>query len=276
MPPAEAAAPGASSVLWLFNVVALIVVVLAAQLAFGYGREARLARQAPPDPRAFRRALAAGAAALGSGLWAAVVLVMASEPLDYAIGYRPLGLLLVWLGALLLGAAVIGPVVRQPSRLAVLGGGALCGIGVPGLQIALVSAAESDPGIDWGVPELLLAAMVATMGATVAMRIVFRGEGRHGRHRHPMRLAAAVLFGIAVAIAQSLTLAGAETMEQALELASDRTSRIVAATVAAVVVPAALVGGLIRLWTLRQARGLRWPAAPAAAAAGRRTTPSGS
>lgn len=274
MPPVEPAAHGAEGVLWLFGVVALIVLVIAAQVAFGYGREARLARRIAPDPRRFGLALAAGAAALGSGLWAAMVLAMASEPWGLATGYHPLGLGLVWLGALALGGVVIAPVARDPSRLAVVGGGALAGIGVPLLQVALVAATDPDPGIDWGIPEAVLAAIVAALGTSVAIRIVFRGEGRHGRHRHLLRWAAAVLVGIAVTVAQNLMLAGAALPEPVLALASEQPSQLIAAAIAAVGVPAALAAGLIRLWILREARG-RSPATPAPpAAAGRQTTPS--
>ncbi len=131
MPPAETPASGAEGVLWLFGAVALITLVFAAQVAFGYSREARIARRAEPDPRRFRLALAAAAAALGSGLWAAMVLGLASEPLGHSIGYRPLGLGLVWLAAVALGGVVLAPPARHPSRLATLGGGVLFGSGIP-------------------------------------------------------------------------------------------------------------------------------------------------
>jgi NO-binding membrane sensor protein with MHYT domain len=274
MPPAEPATHGAEGVLWLFSVVALIVLVLAAQVAFGYGREARLARRVAPDPRRFGLALAAGAAAFGSGLWAAMVLAMATEPWGLTTGYHPLGLGLVWLGAMALGAAVIGPAARDPSRLAVIGGGLLAGIGVPLLQVALVAATDSDPGIDWDIPEAVLAVIVAALGSTVAIRVVFRGEGRHGRHRHLLRWAAAVLVGIAVTVAQNLMLAGAALPEQVLALGSERPSQLIAATIAAVVVPAALAAGLIRLWLLGEARRRPPVAADDSAAAGRKRRPS--
>jgi NO-binding membrane sensor protein with MHYT domain len=274
MPPAETPASGAEGVLWLFGAVALITLVFAAQVAFGYSREARIARRAEPDPRRFRLALAAAAAALGSGLWAAMVLGLASEPLGHSIGYRPLGLGLVWLAAVALGGVVLAPPARHPSRLATLGGGVLFGSGIPLLQAALLAAIEPDLGIVWGVPEAVLAALVGTIGATAALRIVFRGEGRHGRHRHLLRWAAAVLLGIAITLAQSLMLAGAALPDPMLALVPQQPSQIVATTIAAVVVPVALVAGLVRLWILRDGRA-RSRAAPAApGAAGQPTTPS--
>jgi NO-binding membrane sensor protein with MHYT domain len=274
MQPDELSTHGATGALWLFGVLALVVLVLAAQLAFGCGREARRARSVGPAPRLAGTALAAGAVALGSGLWAAMVRAVAGEPLGDAFGYRPLGLLRVWLGAVVLGAVVLAPPVRQPSRLAVLTGGALFGIGVPLLQSALIGAIEPDPGIEWGVPELVLAALVATIGATGGLRMVFRGEGRHGRHRHLLRWVAAGLVGIAVTIAQSLTLAGATLPSQAHALPSADPSQIIASTIAAIVVPAALLAGLMRLWLLRQTRGRSSGVAANAEPAGAKTRSS--
>jgi NO-binding membrane sensor protein with MHYT domain len=274
MQPTETTAHAAVSVLWMLGAAVPVLLLLAAQVALGYGREARRARRIEQDARRFRRVLAAGGAALGSGIWASMVLAVASEPVGYSIGFHTLGLLLTWIGALLLGVGPLALVARNPSWRSVGGGGALFGIGLPLLQVALLATIDPEPGIEWGVAKLVVAAWTAAIGTTAGLHIVFRGEGRHGRHRHLLRWVASGLVAVALTLCLNLVLSAAQLPGQEASLAAEELPAIVAAAIAGLVVPVALVAGLVQLWLLREAR-RRAPVEPTAPqAADSRSMPS--
>jgi NO-binding membrane sensor protein with MHYT domain len=254
MQPTEPAAQSAVSVLWMLGIAVPVLLLLAAQVALGYGREARRARRVEQDARRFRRMLAAGGTALGSGIWAAMVLTVTSAPVGYTIGFHPLGLLVVWIGALLLGVGPLALAARNPSLRAVAGGGAMFGIGIPLLQVALMGTIDLEPGIEWGPSKVVMASGIAAIGTAVGLHIVFRSAGRNGHHRHLLRWAASGVVAIAVTLCLNLVLSAAALPDQSASLAAEELPAIVAAAIAGLAVLAGLAAGLVQLWLLRDAR----------------------
>lgn len=256
MQPTDPSAPAAFDPSWLLSPIALVVALLAAYVALGYARHARADHRLGIGGRHFALLIGKAILALGSGLWAASVLAVSSEPLVHAFDYRPTVLVLLWLAAVAIAAGTIAPAARRPGALTVIAGGLWFGIGLASLQVALADAiAPPETGIASTPIEWLLAWLAATVGGTASLWIVFRAAGRHGSRRHVLRWTAAAVVAVTVTAVQSLVLAGATTPEVLGASAWVGIPSAFACGVAALVVPVALGFGWMDLRQRSEARG---------------------
>ena len=249
--PAQLVSDGSS----LFVLAAFVAMLMAALVALGYGRHARHVRAEGGSARLALWMLAAASGALGSGVWAAMVLAVSGQSLGYAVGYRPVAAVALWIGAVVLAALALAPAAWKPRPSVVFGCGLVFGVGVALLQIGLVVAIDAEPGVVWDGAGLAFAPLVAAAGGTGALWIVFLGAGRRGKRRREWRWAAAGLVALAVVVAQDLVLTTAALAGQADSLA--RRGGIpasAAAAVAGLAVPMLLVAGLADLWLRRETR----------------------
>lgn len=248
MPPTTPTASSAFDPSWLLSPLTLVIALFAAYVALGYARHARADRRLGIGGRHFALLVGKASLALGSGLWAASVLAVSSEPLVHAFDYRPAVLFLLWLAAVTVAAGTIAPAARHPGPLTVIAGGLWFGIGLASLQVALAdSIAPPETGIASSPIEWMLAWLAATVGGIACLWIVFRAAGRHGSRRHVLRWTAAAVVAVTVAAVQSLVLAGATTPEVLDASAWVGIPSAFACGVAAVVVPLALLFGWMDL-----------------------------
>lgn len=249
-------APAAFDPSWLLSLHAIVVVLLAAYVALGYARHARADHRLGIGGRHFVLLVGKSSLALGSGLWAASVLAVSSEPLVYPFDYRPAVLLLLWVASVAIAGGTIAPAARRPGPLTVIGGGLLFGVGTVLLQVALADAiAPPETGIASTPIEWMLAWLAASVGGIASLWIVFRSAGRHGSRRHMLRWTAAAVIAVTVAAVQGLVLAGATTPELLGASAWVGIPSAFACGVAAAVVPLGLLFGWMDLRRRSEERG---------------------
>lgn len=196
-----------SSVLWLLG---LLVMFMAAHVAFGYLRRARYA--ALPGRRL--GFCGAAALALGTGMLGAMLLGVSSQALPYGIGYRPLTLLGAWALAVAGAALTWALLLRWPRPLSVVGSGLLLAGVALGLQVLTIRSAGLRPGLVWKPEVVVLSALLASGGYSAALWAVTLGSGRSRRSAAAWRWGAAGLLAVAVVAGQELVLAAVDMLEQ--------------------------------------------------------------
>ena len=197
-PPLAQAAP-------LLLLLAFIVMLLAAHVASGY------TRWTLRDPRPVMRWLfrAAAAVALGSGLWASMVLAISAEAQSYALGFSGLQLAAAWAGAVVAVAIALSPLALGPGPLVVTASGVLLAVAGLATQMLIVRSTGLQPGVTWRAEALSLAPVLAVTGCIAGFWLAFIGPGQRGRFRRRWRWLAAAMLAFAVVIAQDLVLLAA-------------------------------------------------------------------
>jgi NO-binding membrane sensor protein with MHYT domain len=237
-PPLNEATP----LLWL---LAVLLAWLGGHLLLGFTRgvQRRSGRAAPPLH------LLSAALALGSALFAAMVLSMAGEPVAYALGYRADALLVAWALAVVASALPAALMGWRPSPLAVSLGAAGFGVGAAVAQAGIVWAAGLLPGLVWRPGTLLLAAVLQALLCAAALWLAFLGPGRSGRRRRLWRGAAAAVLGCALLIGPEIVLSAGDMATQIASAYTERVGMQVVKLLSAVAVPLVLVSfaGLLHL-----------------------------
>lgn len=223
-PPLAQAAP-------LLTVVAFFVLLLAAHVATAYTRHG-LREPRPPMRWVFRTA---AAVALGTGLWAAMVLGLSAEAQAYAIGFSGVGAAGAWAGAVIAAALALAPWVRVQRLAVAVASGVLLAVAALATQMLLVRATGLQPGVTWRAEALALAPLLAASGCIAGFWLAFIGPGQRGRLRRRWRWLAAAMLAFAVVIAQDLVLVAAGI---AAQTASEHHAELPAMT-------ACLVAGLV-------------------------------
>ena len=151
-----------SLLLWT---LALLVAGLSWHLSNSWVRLA----QRGPTLRSQWPALAQGAAALGLGLNAALVLGLQAQPLAFALGFHAFGALGLLLAALLVGAAVVALPAAGTQAWRLVASGVLMALLALGLQMGWVLAAGFRPGVLWRMGPLAAAGVVLAVGLLVSL-----------------------------------------------------------------------------------------------------------
>ena len=197
-PPLAQAAP-------LLMVAAFVVLLLAAHVATGYTRLS--VRETRPLMRWVSRACAA--VALGSGLWAAMVLGLTGEAQSYALGFNGIEAAGAWAVAVLATALALAPWALGPRPVIAGVSGALLAAAALVTQMLLVRATGLQPGVTWRAEALALAPLLAASGCIAGFWVAFIGPGQRGRLRRRWRWLAAAMLTFGVVVAQDLVLVAA-------------------------------------------------------------------
>lgn len=227
---------GADAAVYLWPLAAALL-WLAAHVAIGYARHGMRAQHG----RLRLGCLLTAALALGTGLWAAMLLGMATAA-TYPLGYSPWRLAVGWGVAVLAMLFALAFTVLRRSTPTVVLTAVLVGVGMLAAQATLVLAAGLVPGGNWSLALLIVAVLLAPVGSLAAFVITFVGPGRDGARRKRWRWAAAALVAIAAMAGQELVMAaaGVSTQRGSIHMNSGLPSAV-ACLVAVFVVPALLV-----------------------------------
>lgn len=179
---------------WLVA-TSLLIAGLAAYSALSYaGRVAHL-----PASKA-RWWLLGGALAMGSSIWSMHFVGMLSLqlpiPLAYAIGPT----FYSWLIAVLVsGAALFAAGYGRPTLRALLGGGALLGLGISAMHYLGMAGLRMTPAIEYR-PVLLFASIsIAMLGSIAALWCNFELGARYKAQARSLRIVSALIMTVAIA-----------------------------------------------------------------------------
>ena len=169
------------------------------------------------------RWLLCAALALGTGLWAAMVMQIGAQPLAIAYGYHPQDAFVVWLMSLATASVALMIAIGRPSSASrVAAAGALLGLGIFVTQVGTLLATGMKPGIVWNPLPLAGAAIVALLGAGSAFALTLLARPHVGGHPLAWRIGAAALLGAAVCLSQHLVVMAADLPFQASSLWASR------------------------------------------------------
>ena len=199
--------PGESSIL-LWALGALIL-FMAAHVLLGWVRNAR-------DQLGWRRWAHGVLAALvlASAQVIAVPLFVAGEALSYSVGYRPVVVLVLWLGAVAILTLVTHLLVWRPSKASATAAGTLLALVAAAMQVGMILAIGSRPGISWQYTSLVLACMVMALGFGAALILAYPDAANLKRFRYSWRVGAAGLMAVSFLAGFSFVLVGAGLQTQ--------------------------------------------------------------
>ncbi|HNU10127.1 MAG TPA: EAL domain-containing protein [Rubrivivax sp.] len=152
------------------------------------------------DGRLVARWWAAGAFAMGTGVWSMHFMAMLGFEAGIVIGFAPGKTLLSWLAAVLAGsiALAVGARARLTRRALVLATGPIA-TAILAMHYLGMAAAELVPGIAWDWPIVAASAGVALGTAAAALLIFFRLRDPQLAGRWTLQLGAALVMGLAIA-----------------------------------------------------------------------------
>ena len=230
-----------SLLLWT---LALLVAGLSWHLSNSWVRLA----QRGPTLRSQWPALAQGAAALGLGLNAALVLGLQAQPLAFALGFHAFGALGLLLAALLVGAAVVALPAAGTQAWRLVASGVLMALLALGLQMGWVLAAGFRPGVLWRMGPLAAAGVVLAVGLVLARWMAFSAACEASPRRLAWRLGAAVLGAFALLGGQALVSMAAGLDAQRGSLFERQLHGTVLSLVCGVLVPLVMGALALDLW----------------------------
>jgi NO-binding membrane sensor protein with MHYT domain len=221
----------------LLMLVAFVTLLLAAHVASGYTRWG-VREQRPLLKLVFR---IAAAVALGSGLWAGIVLGMASEAQTYPLGFHRVEIAAAWGGAVFAAALALLPWLLGPrTSVAVVSGALLAGAAIA-VQMLGVRAAGLSAAVTWWPEALVMAPLLAASGCIFGLWLAFVGAGQRGRQRRRWRWLAAAVIAFAIVVGQELVLVAAGVAAKTESAHVSDVPAMVAVLVAAVGVPLLLL-----------------------------------
>ena len=144
--------------------------------------------------------LAAGALAMGIGIWSMHFIGMLSFSLSIPLGYDFTITCYSLAIAVLVSWFALHVVTRsrlKPSHL--FAGGVLMGVGIAGMHYMGMAAMRMNPAIQYQ-PEIFAASVLIAIGAsTAALWVAHTLRGSDRSHVMPKRIAAACVMGLAIA-----------------------------------------------------------------------------
>lgn len=146
------------------------------------------------------RWLAAGAVAMGSGIWAMHFVGMAAFTLPIPVSYD-LGItVLSWVAAVAVSGLALHLVSRGPLSLATVSLGALAmGAGICAMHYGGMGAMRMNPGLGYDLPWLVASVLIAVGASAAALVIVARLRSVRSWRDVGLRTSAAAVMGLAVA-----------------------------------------------------------------------------
>lgn len=202
-----------SIVLW---VGAALVTILGARVFVEYLRRVNY-----EGPLRVWREWLTGATALILGIWAAMIVGITAQNLNFTIGYHPLrlfgGLVFAWL----LAVVVMYWVTLKPGLWGLASACVLAGVTTLLLEISVVWSIGAQPGPPWRPEPLLFALIVDTGGYCAAGWVVLPTKRGSRDDRRGRRLVAGGILGAAILTASELVLTSAALPRQSFSAYSD-------------------------------------------------------
>jgi NO-binding membrane sensor protein with MHYT domain len=223
-----------STLLW---VVAAGVVLLAAYVAISHLRYALRAETA----RQRIACTAIAAAAIGTGVWSAMLLGLAGEGLPFALGFGVVRLGAAWAAATAAGAIALPLLVRWPRPAAVVAAGLVLAAGTLAAQALVVDAAGFKPGIEWRFDALAMAGPLVAGGCVGGFWVALLVGSRRRPLKRVWRWTAAALLAVALLTGQELVATAAALPTQSASAQAHGVPVQAASLLAAVIVPLALL-----------------------------------
>lgn len=221
----------------LFWILALLVALLSAHVAFGCARNVRYAT----EPKHKLRWAVAAALVLATGMLSTSLLCISAQALPFAVGYQYLRLAAAWLIGVAAAAFALLPLLRWPSLwLLPLSAAALAG-GTLWMQVMLIGAIGLSPGLVWNIEPLVVSVPLVIFGAMAALWIVLLGPGFGRRHAPRWRWAAALALTVTYVAGQVMLFLAGPIGGQASSDYVGQLSAVVACMVAGMVMPTALL-----------------------------------
>ena len=161
--------------------------------------------------------LVAGAAAMGTGIWATHFIGMLAFSLPVPLGYDFRMTFLSLAIAIVVSYFALNAITRprlRPERLAV--GGILMGLGIAGMHYVGMTALQMEPPITYAPMLFVASVLVAVAVSTVALWIVHRLSVETASGLILKRICAAVVMGVAIAGMHYSGMAAAQFMPNAV------------------------------------------------------------
>ena len=144
--------------------------------------------------------LAAGALAMGIGIWSMHFIGMLSFSLSIPLGYDPAITCYSLVIAILVSWFALHVVTRERLKLPwLLAGGVLMGLGIAGMHYMGMAAMLMQPAIRYEPRIFAASILIAIAASTAALWVAHTLRGAHQDHVMPKRIGAACVMGIAIA-----------------------------------------------------------------------------
>lgn len=144
--------------------------------------------------------LAAGALAMGVGIWSMHFIGMLSFSLSIPIGYDFAITCYSLIIAVLVSWFALHVVTRERLKLLhVLAGGVLMGLGISGMHYMGMAAMRMNPAIRYEPTLFAGSIVIAIVASTAALWVAHTLRGADQNHVMPKRIGAACVMGIAIA-----------------------------------------------------------------------------
>jgi NO-binding membrane sensor protein with MHYT domain len=231
--------PAAESSLLLL-ILAAVVAVLTLHVTLDLLHGARRRLDGPPGRRI--GLLAQASSALGLGLTATTVLVLASEAFSFRLGFRASEVMVLMPASLVAGGVVCGVLLHLRRNLALALGGPLLGVMALGLQHGWMEAVGFRPGLTWDPMYLAAAAAVLVIGSTAGLLLADPVREAHHHRRSSWRPGAALLIGLAIVTGQEVLHSGVGLPSQVGSVYLKEVPGTLLTVIAGVFVPLLLAG----------------------------------
>lgn len=223
-----------ATLLWVVAAVALLIASYVAISHLRHGTRAATLRA---------RVTCAGLAALalGSGVWAAMLLGLVGQGLGFPLGFGALRLALAWAVAVAASAAALPLPMRWQRVPAVAAAGLLLAAGTLAAQALVVDAAGFQPGIEWRYDGLAMAGPLVASGCIGGFWVAFLAGSRRRPLKRGWRWTAAAMLAFSLLTGQELVTSAASLAAQSSSTHARQVPAEAASVVAGLVVPLALL-----------------------------------
>jgi NO-binding membrane sensor protein with MHYT domain len=142
---------------------------------------------------------------LGSGICGSSVLMLAGEPLNFALGFDAWMVAALWLGAIAGCTLVAFLLTRSGGQWwALMGSALLFAAIICAVQYGWIAAIGFRPGLKWRSEIVSGAVMVVIVAACIAVWVAFSDSDERSRSRSRWRIGAAVVLALGLVAGQEV------------------------------------------------------------------------
>jgi NO-binding membrane sensor protein with MHYT domain len=141
---------------------------------------------------------------LGSGICGSSVLMLAGEPLNFALGFDGWLAAALWVGAMAGSTLVAFLLTRGGQWWAVIGSALIFAAVICAVQYGWIAAVGFRPGLKWRSEIVSGAVMVVMVAACIALWVAFSDSDERSRSRSRWRIGAAVVLALGLVAGQEV------------------------------------------------------------------------